>query len=77
MTPLDVFEPEGEPIHPYDLYDMLNASTLEDILILRSNPPAETEADYLRNIHKIGSVIEWDGKRYFETTDVPFKSKNF
>ena len=85
MTALDEFTPEGEPIHPYDFYDLLNEQpgAVVDVIKHAESPrpsgstPAEVEADYRRNIHKTGNVVTVKGKKYFQTTTVPFKSKNF
>ena len=80
LTELDKFEPEGEPIHPYDLFELMNALPVQSVTILQdcgevSSPKAVDEADYLRNRHKLGSVITIAGKKYFQTTTVPAKTK--
>jgi len=86
MTPLDAYLPEGEPIHPYDFYDLLmneQPGAVVDVINYTESPrpigntPDEVVADYLRNIHKTGCVVIFKGKKYFQTTTVPFKSKNF
>ena len=70
MTALDAFTPEGELIHPFDLF-LLLSSTPCMVEKVRECPEPENEADYLRNITKIGSEISVNGKRYFETTSWP------
>jgi hypothetical protein len=74
-TSLDKWQPSGTPIHPYDVYDLLMAGG--QIVNIEDAPRTIDEADYFRNISKRGSVVEIDGKRYFQTTTVPFKSTTF
>lgn len=77
MTELDKFQPEGEPIHPYDVYELLNSlPNMTDVLLHSSkeSPACVDEADYARNAHKLGSTMEIAGKKYFQTTSVPPKT---
>lgn len=85
MTALDQWKPEGEPIHPYDAYELLehmegwtSQTVVADVVTIVSQSPApEDEADYLRNLHKLGTVVEIAGKKYFETTTIPAKTHQF
>lgn len=78
MTELDQWEPDGEPIHPYDLHDLLTNTVLPWMIVfVRSNPPAKDEADYMRNRRKVGDIVEIGGKRYFQTTSIPYRSTSF
>lgn len=70
MTALDKFEPRGEPMHPYDLLDFHDPHVVE----LEQSPVAEDEADYFRNMAKIGRNVIVDGKPVFLTTAVPWKT---
>lgn len=80
MTELDQFAPDAEPIHPYDVYDMLcdflsnGGATVQ---VIKESPRAVDDADYDRNRHKVGDIIAVNGKRYFQTTSVPYKSTSF
>lgn len=79
QTELDKFEvPRGvEPIHPFDVYDMLVlGANVIDILNAKRPDPVD-EMDYIRNRHKLGQLIIINGKRYFETTSVPYRSTSF
>lgn len=79
MTELDQFEPDAEPIHPYDVYDILCdlLTSGASVTVIKASPAATDEADYDRNRHKIGDIIVVNGKRYFQTTSVPYRSTSF
>lgn len=70
MTKLDSYQPEGEPIHPYDMFLKMNNSPGECWAVVRASPEPEDEADYFRNLAKGGAEIVFCGKKYFETTRV-------
>jgi hypothetical protein len=75
VTELDKYEPHGQPIHPYDVYELLTAA--KSCKHMASSPRCADEEDYIRNQHKIGDVLDVDGTIYFQTTRVPYKSKLF
>jgi len=77
MSKLDDFVPDGIPIHPYDFYELLNSRVggLDSIVQVAHSPRPEDEADYWRNAGKGGDIVEVDGVRYFQTTNVPAKTK--
>lgn len=77
MTELDKFEPDGEPIHPFDLFELLQVMGDVDLFAVASSPAPADEADYQRNLHKSGSVVVLNGKRYFETTTEPYRTRRF
>jgi hypothetical protein len=88
-TPLDDFQPKGEPIHPFDFCELLENAGVrlaiinnrvtfpKSILIIGESPRPLDAGDYFRNIKKSGRIVQFAGKLYFETTTVPSKNKNF
>ena len=70
-TKLDEFIPEGEPIHPFDFVELLKEAKKVEVISEPIRP--EDGDDYLRNRHKLGSVMRVDGKLYFENTAVECK----
>jgi hypothetical protein len=75
MTKLDEFIPEGEPIHPYDVYELLEGGA--KLVSYDISAQAEDEDDYTRNRDKIGECIEIDGKKYFQTCNAPVRTRRF
>lgn len=75
MTKLDEFIPEGTPIHPYDLFEILRAAS--HIKTNEHSPKPEDVADYQRNKLKIGMSVDLDGVKYFQTTTIPYKTNAF
>jgi hypothetical protein len=69
MTALDKFQPVGKPIHPYDLFELIDAGGFTDPS-WKQSPAAVDIADYERNLHKIGTNIKVGGVEYFETATV-------
>jgi uncharacterized protein YifE (UPF0438 family) len=78
MSKLDEFEALGEPIHPYDVFELLESLPEDaEIVIGNRSPVCENETDYLRNIKRIGETITIAGKIYFQTTTTVPKTKRF
>lgn len=78
MSTLDRFIPEGKPIHPYDMYELISGlDNLSDVVEVVRSPSPEDDKDYDRNANRIGTVFEIKGKRYFQTCHVPAITRAF
>jgi hypothetical protein len=76
-TAFDAFVPEGKPIHPLDLFELIDKSTAPEIVAVRNSPSPVDQDDYERNRHKSGEVIRVNGELYFETTTVTPRTTRF
>lgn len=66
-TALDGFIVPAELIHPYDVFVRLKLSPSVTYRTIRQSPVPEDDADYERNKAKVGTVVQINGKLYFET----------
>lgn len=76
-TPLDNYVRVGEPIHRFDLFELVQTAKQNAIpYTFRTDlnpPPSVNIIDDLNHMDKWGEVIEVDGKLFWGNSRTPFK----